>query len=365
MNYENKTLSATKNLPIKHIGKIHNGKVRSVYWLGKRQSHKLIKNLAYDIYDKSELGVMVVSDRISAFDVIWRGEEGLQGVPNKGAVLNQFSEYWFKEFKNRGCGNNHLVESPHPLLWIVQKAEPLKVEGIMREYITGSMWRAYEGGKREFGGNILPDGLQKNQKIGRIFTPSTKGTLRGIPDVPEREDVTISYETVRKNYKAFGFKDVADIAKSKEMLRTAFSVNSMILNMYDYLFVDDKKEQGYIINKQGQTELCFIDEVASPDSSRIWEKNQYLKEGKAVESSKEPFRQFLLNTLDRDILLNKDRMPERRELAKNYEVPVEQMFNLSKVYVKLCELVTDKKVPNVDLPRESIIDTLNDYGLVK
>ena len=78
-------------------------------------------------------------------------------------------------------------------MWIVQKAKPVMIEAICRQYITGSMWRSYGKGERVFCGIELPDGLSKDQKLPELLiTPSTKGILKGIPGVPEVDDVNIS-----------------------------------------------------------------------------------------------------------------------------------------------------------------------------
>jgi len=87
---------------------------------------------------------MVISDRLSAFECMWRAEGGLDGVPGKGAALNAISGHWFQRFGEAGLARSHILETPHPLVWVVQRAKPIMIEAIARQYITGSMWRAYE-----------------------------------------------------------------------------------------------------------------------------------------------------------------------------------------------------------------------------
>ena len=132
MGLEHLALGRTNNLPIKHRGKVHSGKVRSVYWLSQKDSNRIIRDFGYIVEERTLLGVMVISDRISAFDCNWKGEHDLSGVPGKGAALNQISAYMFDDFKNADIGEHHLLDSPHPLVWIVQKARPILVEGIVR-----------------------------------------------------------------------------------------------------------------------------------------------------------------------------------------------------------------------------------------
>ena len=122
---------------------VHSGKVRSVYWLKPEDSRRLIEERNYPVSHDAELAILIVSDRLSAFDCIWRAEGGLNGVPGKGAALNAVSLEWFNAFAEAGLARSHILEAPHPLVWVVQRAKPVKIEAIARQYITGSLWRAY------------------------------------------------------------------------------------------------------------------------------------------------------------------------------------------------------------------------------
>jgi phosphoribosylaminoimidazole-succinocarboxamide synthase len=206
MSTANHVLAVNNDLPIRTAGPVHSGKVRSVYWLTDADSKRLIAEKGYDLRDDSPLAVMVISDRISAFDCIWHGEGGLHGVPGKGAALNAIANHWFSRFREQGLADSHIVDIPHPFVWIVQKARPVMIEAIARQYITGSMWRAYANGEREFCGIQLPDGLKANQSLPELLiTPSTKGILRGIPGVPEADDVNVDRASIEANYQAFSF----------------------------------------------------------------------------------------------------------------------------------------------------------------
>lgn len=100
-------------------------------------------------------------------------------IRNADVVLQAISTHWFKLFKEKGLASSHILEVPHPLVWIVQRARPVLIEAIARQYITGSMWRAYTKGERNFCGIDLPDGLQKDSKLDKLLvTPSTKGILK-------------------------------------------------------------------------------------------------------------------------------------------------------------------------------------------
>ena len=103
----NKALDTTSlDLPL-----LHRGKVRDIYQLGDRL-------------------LFIATDRISAFDCIWHGEGGMRGVPGKGAALNAISNHWFRLFREQGLADSHILEIPHPQVWIVQKARPVMIEAI-------------------------------------------------------------------------------------------------------------------------------------------------------------------------------------------------------------------------------------------
>ena len=137
MSLADQVLAVNDDLPIRTDKPVHSGKVRSVYWLTEEDSQRLIKDKGYDAAPDAPLAIMVISDRISAFDCIWRGEGNLKGVPGKGAALNAISNHWFKLFKDNGLADSHILDIPHPFVWIVQKARPVMIEAICRQYITG------------------------------------------------------------------------------------------------------------------------------------------------------------------------------------------------------------------------------------
>ncbi|WP_016954568.1 phosphoribosylaminoimidazolesuccinocarboxamide synthase [Catenovulum agarivorans] len=366
MSLADSVLAVNDDLPIRTDKPVHSGKVRSVYWLTEADSKRLIAEKGYDVRADAPLAIMVISDRISAFDCIWHGEEGLQGVPGKGAALNAVSNHWFKLFKENGLADSHILDIPHPFVWIVQKAKPVKIEAICRQYITGSMWRAYSKGERDFCGIQLPEGLQKDQKLpDLLMTPSTKGILTGIPNVPEQDDVNITREDITNNFAAFNFSSIDDVALYEKLLKEGFGVISDALAAIDQIFVDTKFEFGYVEDASGNEKLIYMDEVGTPDSSRIWDGAAY-QAGKIVENSKEGFRQLLLNHFpDPDILLNKDRMDERSALARDNALPVEVLMQVSKTYIDIAEKITGEKVHLSDNPKAEIIQILREqYSLV-
>ncbi len=367
MTLASQVLAVNNDLPIRTQHPIHSGKVRSVYWLNAADSARLIEQKQYPVPADTPLAVMVISDRISAFDCLWQGENGLSGVPGKGAALNAISNHWFSLFKQHGLADSHILDIPHPLVWIVQKARPVKIEAIARQYITGSMWRAYEKGEREFCGIRLPDGLINQQKLPDILiTPSTKGILQGLAGVPEADDVNIARSDIERHWAAFGFQQPQHIATYETLLKQGFSVISNALQRLDQIFVDTKFEFGYVKDMQGNDKLIYMDEVGTPDSSRIWDGPSW-RQGKIVEQSKEGFLQWLLNYFpDPDILLNKERMAEREALARGEELPTEVMMEISRTYLGIAEKIIGHSLVLSDRPKADIIDVLNaQYGLIE
>ncbi|PKH03275.1 phosphoribosylaminoimidazolesuccinocarboxamide synthase [Psychromonas sp. MB-3u-54] len=366
MNLADKVLAVNNDLPIRSAQPVHSGKVRSVYWLTESDSRRLIAEKGYDVAADAPLAIMVISDRISAFDCIWHAEGGMNGVPGKGAALNAISNHWFKLFKEQGLADSHILDIPHPLVWIVQKARPVMIEAICRQYITGSMWRAYEKGEREFCGIQIAEGLNKDQKLPELLTtPSTKGILEGIPGVAAVDDVNITRQNIEDNFAAFNFTKAQDIALYEKLLKEGFNVISHELEKIGQIFVDTKFEFGYVNDKAGNEKLIYMDEVGTPDSSRIWDAAEYQK-GKIVENSKEDFRQLLLNHFpDPDILLNKDRMVERSALAENNALPAEVLMKISATYTGIAEKIIGHKIVLSNNPKAEIIEILDQqYGLI-
>ena len=361
-----RVLAKNDDLPIRTDQRVHSGKVRSVYWLTADDSQRLIRARNYDVPETAELAVMIISDRLSAFECMWRAEDGLDGVPGKGAALNAISGHWFELFKRNGLARSHILETPHPLVWIVQRAKPIFIEAIARQYITGSMWRAYAQGERHFCGIELPDGLSRDQRLEQLLiTPSTKGVMEGIPGVPAVDDVNVSQETLRERWSAFKFSQPSDVDHYASLLTAGFEQISNALLPHDQIFVDTKFEFGYAENRDGVNELIYMDEVGTPDSSRIWDASAY-KAGRVVENSKEGFRQALLNFApDPDILINKDRMDERYRFALDTLLPAQMMLEVSQTYVNLAERITGAPLVISNSPRDDIISVLNStFGLI-
>jgi len=210
-----------------------------------------------DCYSKDGRRTIVVTDRISAFDVV------LGTIPFKGQVLNQIAAYWFESTKQ--IASNHVLSVPDPTVMVAAECELLPVEFVMRAYLTGvtttSIWYHYERGGRLFCGHKLPDGMRKNQKLDKpILTPSTKAAKGGHDQSVSREEIL-----------AAGTLSADDFDRSAEMCARIFAFGQSLAAQRGLILVDTK----YEIGRRVDGSLCFIDEVHTPDSSRYWYADDY------------------------------------------------------------------------------------------
>jgi len=235
----------------------YRGKVRDVYEIGDKHL------------------VMVASDRISAFDHILPRE-----IPNKGAVLNQVAGFFLNM-----CSDivpSWLLETPDPNVALGIKCNPIRIEMVIRGYLSGHSWRVYNGGGREICGETMPDGLKENDAFPvPLITPATKaddGHDEDISalDIVKRNIVTQEVYDQLESYTKQLFKRGSDYAKE----------NGLIL-------VDTKYEFGYL-----NGEIVLMDEIHTPDSSRYFYLDSYndlqSKGEKQRQLSKEFIREWLM-----------------------------------------------------------------------
>lgn len=357
-------LARTDDFPIRAQA-IHQGKVRALYRLTEEDSARLIQERGYDVPLHQPLGVMITSDRISAFDCNWQGEMGLMGVPQKGAALNAIAYAFFHRLQSAGIAGHHILEAPHPLVWIVRIAEPLRFEGILRRYITGSLWRAYSQGTRDIYGFQLPDGLEQNQKLpSLLFTPSTKGTLFGLADIPETEDAPIRPTDIQRHYQAFGLPSPDVLPQVQALLEKTFLSLEDAYKDVRQILIDTKFELGYVPSKAGSPELILMDEVGTPDASRLWDQASY-ERGNLFEYCKEHFRQTLLEHLDRTLLLDPERLPERKRYAAEHPLPVAWFMDVSQRYTEIAEKLIGTPLPTIQDARNEIIVCLEKMDILQ
>ncbi|MFD2721357.1 phosphoribosylaminoimidazolesuccinocarboxamide synthase [Hymenobacter monticola] len=214
--------------------------------------------------------LIIVTDRLSAFDSVLE-----TAIPHKGAVLNGLANFWFE--KTSHIIPNHVIKLVDANAMLVKEAQPIKVEMVVRQYLTGSMWRGYQAGQRTFSGVTVPDGLTKNQAFPQaIVTPTTK----------EESDREITPESLVSE--GWVTKELYDqMAVKAQML---FAVGSRLLAEKGIILVDTKYEFG-LLNGQ----LILIDEMHTPDSSRFWSTEDYARNPETAEQmDKEYVRQWLI-----------------------------------------------------------------------
>ncbi len=237
---------------------VYHGKVRDVYTIG------------------DDIVVMVVTDRISAFDVVLP-----KGIPYKGQVLNQIAAR-FLDATADICPNWKL-SCPDPMVTVGRRCEGFRVEMIIRGILTGSAWREYKNGCRELCGVRLPEGMRENERFAEpIITPTTKAD--------EGHDENISKEEII----AQGLVSAEDYAVIEDYTRRLFRRGQEVAARHGLLLVDTKYEFG---KHNGQ--IYLIDEIHTPDSSRYFYADSYARlfaAGKPQRQlSKEFVRQWLID----------------------------------------------------------------------
>jgi phosphoribosylaminoimidazole-succinocarboxamide synthase len=229
-----------------------------------------------DVYDiAGKYLVMVVTDRISAFDVVLP-----RGIPYKGQVLNQIAAKFLDATAD--IVPNWKIASPDPMATVGHRCEPFKVEMVIRGYLTGHAWREYTAGKRSLCGIALADGMKENQQFANpIITPTTKADAG--------HDLDISREEII----AQGLVSAADYAHLEQYTRALFERGSRMAAEKGLILVDTKYEFG---KKDGK--IYLIDEIHTPDSSRYFYADGYeerLAKGEQQKQlSKEFVRQWLI-----------------------------------------------------------------------
>lgn len=296
-------ISTNYNFPNLH--KVYNGKVRDVYFV-------------------EDLLIMVATDRISAFDVVLP-----KGIPYKGQILNEMSSFFLDMTSD--IVPNWKIESPDPMVTIGKKCEPFKVEMIVRGYITGSAWRTYQKGTREICGNILPVGLQENQKFEKpILTPTTKAETGHDEDISKQEIIEQGLVS-RDHYEQLEKYALALFQRGSEYAAT----RGLIL-------VDTKYEFGLADGK-----IYLIDEVHTPDSSRYFYADDYqqrFEQGLPPRQlSKEFVRQWLMenNFMGR----SQDTMPQMTD---------QFVKSVSDRYIELYEIIMGKNFEKFDNNEKSL-----------
>jgi len=259
------------------------------------------KGKVRDVYDLGDRLLIVSTDRISAFDVVLPN-----GIPCKGEALNRLSNYWFQETRNIVA--NHVLDVVDPRTILVKKAEPVKIEFVVRGYLYGSLWENYVEGNH----TGLPKGLKKAEKLKNpILTPTTKAEVGHDieltnKDVEKRIGKTLAVEIKEASFKIY------------ERASRRAEANGIII-------ADTKFEFGFC-NK----ELTLIDEALTPDSSRFWPRDNYEVGKDQFSYDKQYVRDYLLS-------IGWNKQPPAPKLPEHI------VLETSEKYVEAYERLTGRK----------------------
>lgn len=231
----------------------------------------LYKGKVRDVYNiNNDFLVMVVSDRISAFDVVLP-----KGIPYKGQVLNQIAEKFLDATAD--IVPNWKIASPDPNVTVGHMCEPYKVEMVIRGYLTGHAAREYKLGKRMMCGVPMPEGMIENQKFPEpIITPTTKASEGHDEDISRDEIITQ------------GLVDKAEYEMMEDYTRKLFQRGTEMAAAMGLILVDTKYEFG---KKDGK--IYLIDEIHTPDSSRYFYAKGYEERQAAKEPQKQLSKEFV------------------------------------------------------------------------
>jgi len=273
-----------------------------------------------DVYNiKNEYLVMVVSDRISAFDVVLP-----KGIPYKGQVLNQIAAKFLDATSD--IVPNWKVATPDPNVTVGIHCEPFKVEMVIRGYLTGHAWREYRSGKRTLCGVPMPDGMVESQKFPEpIITPTTKASEGHDEDI-SREDI-ISQDIVNKD----------DYELLEKYTREIFRRGTVIAAEMGLILVDTKYEFG---KKDGK--IYLIDEIHTPDSSRYFYAEGYEERLAKGEDQKQLSKEFVRQWL----IANGFQGHEGQVVPEMDEAFV---LSVSERYIELYEKITGDQFIKSDL----------------
>ncbi len=266
-----------------------------------------------DNYSKDGRRIIVVTDRLSAFDHV------ITTIPFKGQVLNQMAKFWFEETKDIMA--NHVIEFPDPNVVTAKLCKALPVEVVVRGYLTGvtstSVWYHYEKGVRDFCGNKLADGMVKNQKFDHpIITPSTKAEHGGHDESVSREEIIKRGVLSAEQF---------DLMAAKAMQLYLRGVE--ICAKQGIILVDTKYEFG--MDENG--EIVLIDEIHTPDSSRFWFANEYEARLRAGEEQKKIDKEYLREWLAERGFIGEGEIPA---------VPDDVRAETARRYIEAYELIT-------------------------
>ena len=296
------------------------------------------KGKVRDVYNiNNELLVMIVSDRISAFDVVLP-----RGIPFKGQVLNQIAAKFLDATQD--IVPNWKIAVPDPMVTVGRYCDPFPIEMIIRGYLTGSSWRTYKQGAREICGVPIPDGMKEHQRFEQpIITPTTKATTG--------HDEDISKEEILEQ----GLVSEKDYALLEKYTYDLFRRGTAMADQMGLILVDTKYEFGKIGDK-----IYLIDEIHTPDSSRYFYKEGYDERFEKGENQRQLSKEFV-----REWLMERGFKGDPGQQVP--EMPDEFVDSVSQRYIELYESITGEKFErsehsNIkDRIQENVLDFLTTY----
>ncbi len=282
------------DLKLEGLAEVYRGKVRDVYHLRDGRT------------------ILVASDRISAFDVVLP-----RGIPHKGQVLSQVS--WHMLEATRQVAPNWAVASPDPCVIVGRRAETVKVEMVVRGYLSGHAWRQYREGHRVLCGAEMPDGLKESDAFpSPLITPSTKA------DEGHDEDIT------PKEILERGLCTADEWATMSRYALALFAEGSRLAKERGLILVDTKYEFG-----RGPEGIMLIDEIHTPDSSRYFYAEGYAGRQERGEAQKQLSKEFVRQWLIENDFMGKEgqRVPEMSDAY---------VKSVSDRYIELYERITGR-----------------------
>jgi phosphoribosylaminoimidazole-succinocarboxamide synthase len=290
---KNNTVCST-NFNFPHQQQVYKGKVRDVYTLN------------------NDCMVMIASDRISAFDVVLP-----EGIPYKGQVLNQVATLFLQASKD--ICPNWLIGTPHPNVSVGYACQPIRVEMVIRGYLSGHAWREYKAGKRIICGVSMPEGMKENDRFPTpIITPASKAE--------EGHDEDISRDEIIEK----GLVPKEIYFQMEAYTKALFQRGTEMAAQKGLILVDTKYEFGMHNGK-----IMLIDEIHTPDSSRYFYAEGYTERQQKGEKQKQLSKEFVREWL----IANNFQGLEGQKVPAMSEKWVNE---ISDRYIELYEKITGK-----------------------
>ena len=293
---------------------------------------RFYKGKVRDVYTiEDKLMLMVVSDRISAFDVVLP-----KGIPYKGQVLNQIAARFLDATAD--IVPNWKIDTPDPMVTAGILCDPFKVEMVIRGYLSGHAWREYKQGKRMICGVSMPEGMKENDRFPEpLVTPTTKALIGHDEDI-SREEIL-----------ATGLVSKEDYEQLENYTRLLFNRGTEIADEMGLILVDTKYEFG-----KANGRIYLIDEIHTPDSSRYFYQEGYEERQQANQPQKQLSKEFV-----REWLM--ERGFKGQEGQSVPEMSEEYVGQVSERYIELYEKITGEKF--IKTPSENVLKRIEDNCL--